>query len=145
MPCDTGSDPQVLKKEFSEKKLPVDLSVVKDGWNDKRIGTKWAPTSHAISVRAKEARQCIRDLAAQMVKNGEEGDIVMVSHGGVLHYFTEDWEDSGVYNGKQIRLDHLRSVRKLVFSFMSYSHLSPAMYCTSSFLTHSLLFHLKPF
>lgn len=35
VPCDTGSDPDVLKKEFEEKKLPVDLSLVKEGWNSK--------------------------------------------------------------------------------------------------------------
>lgn len=35
VPCDTGSDPDFLKKEFEEKKLPVDLSLVKEGWNTK--------------------------------------------------------------------------------------------------------------
>lgn len=99
VPCDTGSNPDVLRKEIDEKKLPVDLSLVKDGWNDKSMGTKWAPTSRAISARAKDARIWLRNLAAEMVKNGEEGDVVMVSHGGYLHYFTEDWEDSGVHAG----------------------------------------------
>jgi broad specificity phosphatase PhoE len=33
LPCDTGSDPDVLKAEFDD--LPVDLSLLKEGWNDK--------------------------------------------------------------------------------------------------------------
>lgn len=35
VPCDTGSHPEVLKKEFEEKNLPVDLSLVNEGWNSK--------------------------------------------------------------------------------------------------------------
>jgi hypothetical protein len=35
VPCDTGSDPVVLKKEFVDRGLPVDLSLVHDGWNSK--------------------------------------------------------------------------------------------------------------
>lgn len=41
LPCDTGSDPDALKKEFEEKALPVDLSLVTDGWNSK-VGTSVA-------------------------------------------------------------------------------------------------------
>lgn len=35
VPCDTGSDPEVLRKEIEEKGLPVDLSLIHDGWNSK--------------------------------------------------------------------------------------------------------------
>jgi hypothetical protein len=35
VPCDTGSDPAVLKKEFDGRGAPVDLSLVHDGWNSK--------------------------------------------------------------------------------------------------------------
>lgn len=35
VPCDTGSDPEVLRKEIEEKGLPVDASLVTDGWNVK--------------------------------------------------------------------------------------------------------------
>lgn len=35
VPCDTGSDPAVLKKEFVDRGLPVDLSLVHEGWNSK--------------------------------------------------------------------------------------------------------------
>lgn len=35
LPCDTGSDPAVLQKEFVDRGLPVDISLVHDGWNSK--------------------------------------------------------------------------------------------------------------
>jgi broad specificity phosphatase PhoE len=35
VPCDTGSDPAVLKKEFEECSLSVDLSLLEEGWNIK--------------------------------------------------------------------------------------------------------------
>jgi hypothetical protein len=33
--CDTGSDPSALRKEIEEKGLPVDASLVHEGWNVK--------------------------------------------------------------------------------------------------------------
>ena len=35
VPCDVGSDLEVLRKEVEEKKLPVDLSLVTKDWNIK--------------------------------------------------------------------------------------------------------------
>lgn len=35
--CDTGSDPEVLEREFVEKGLPVDLGLLRDGWNNKFV------------------------------------------------------------------------------------------------------------
>jgi hypothetical protein len=35
VPCDTGSDPDVLRKEMEEKGLPVDSTLVHEGWNNK--------------------------------------------------------------------------------------------------------------
>lgn len=81
VPCDTGSDVAVLKEELKDK--PVDLSRVKEGWNVKT--GKWAPTADAIEKRAREARQWL--------KARPEKEIVVVTHGGFLHYFTEDWAD----------------------------------------------------
>lgn len=37
VPCDTGSDPEVLEREFVEKRLPVDLGLLRDGWNNKFV------------------------------------------------------------------------------------------------------------
>ncbi|KAL1966934.1 hypothetical protein VTN77DRAFT_3678 [Rasamsonia byssochlamydoides] len=89
VPCDTGSDPDALKKEFEERGSPVDLSLVQDGWNSKT--GKWAPTSVALKNRAREARRWL--------KARPEKEIVLVTHGGFLHYFAEDWEDSSLYQG----------------------------------------------
>ena len=88
LPCDTGSDLDVLRKEMQDK--PVDLSLVSEGWNSKR--GKWQPDAAAIENRAREARQWL--------KARPEKEIVLVTHGGFLHYFTEDWSDSGKFQGE---------------------------------------------
>jgi broad specificity phosphatase PhoE len=99
-PCDTGSDVDVLRQEMNAENLPVDLCLVKEGWNTKTPDSKWAPTSEALNRRAAEARRYIRDRVLELQRSGEqEPEIVITSHGGFLHYFTEDWEDSKMYNG----------------------------------------------
>ncbi len=99
--CDTGSDPDKLRKEMREKHIPVDLSLVKSGWNVKTLDNKWAPTPEALTKRAREARMHIRDRVLELQRGGEQDpELVVVTHGGFLHYFTEDWEDSGTYNGE---------------------------------------------
>ncbi|KAH8903119.1 phosphoglycerate mutase-like protein [Coniochaeta sp. PMI_546] len=89
LPCDIGSDPAVLAKDFDSSK--VDLSLVKEGWNDKSHGSPWEPTIKSLEARAKKSRVWLRDLAARS-KDGEEVHIVVVSHGGFIHFFTEDWD-----------------------------------------------------
>lgn len=128
-PCDTGSDPDQLTKEMTDKYLPVDLSLVKEGWNVKKLDTKWAPTSEALIKRAREARVYIRDRILDLQKGGEKSpEVVIVTHGGFLHYFTEDWEDSGAYNGESSEPSsgfissrygsHILSVSVLIFTFL---------------------------
>lgn len=87
LPSDTGSDVAVLRKEMAGK--PVDLSLVPEGWNSK-TGT-WAAEAEALERRAREAR---RWLMAR-----PEREVVLVTHGGFLHYLSEDWSDSGRFNG----------------------------------------------
>jgi len=100
-PCDTGSDIDKLREEMTASHLPVDLSLVKSGWNIKTFDNKWAPSSEALTKRAREARIFIRDKIIELQKEGEEDpEIIVVTHGGLLHYFTEDWEDSGAYHGE---------------------------------------------
>lgn len=53
--------------------------------------SKWAPNTPAIAGRAREARQWL--------KSRPEKAVVVVSHGGFLHYLTEDWQDSTLYQG----------------------------------------------
>lgn len=88
LPCDIGSDPDVLSRDFDSAQ--VDLGLVKEGWNDKSSGTPWAPTIKSLEDRARKARVWLRELG----EGGDNGDshIVVVSHGGYLHFFTEDWD-----------------------------------------------------
>ncbi|KAE8554310.1 hypothetical protein EYB25_002849 [Talaromyces marneffei] len=84
--CDTGSDVADLKREFSEYLLAsgtpvVDFSLVPEDWT-KKIG-KWAPSSDALINRACAARRWLRQRP--------EKEIVVICHGGFLHYFTQDW------------------------------------------------------
>lgn len=51
----------------------------------------YAPTNAALRERARAARRWL--------KARPEKEIVMVTHGGFLHYFTEDWEDHSQYQG----------------------------------------------
>ncbi|EFQ96778.1 phosphoglycerate mutase [Nannizzia gypsea CBS 118893] len=88
VPCDTGSDLSDLKKEVEEKGLPVDLSLVPEDWNDKTT-EKWSANAKSVTARARQARQWL--------KARPEKHIAVVSHGGVLHYFSEDWQDSTLY------------------------------------------------
>lgn len=97
---DTGSNVNILRQLCQQSGWPVDLSLVHEGWNVKS-SEKWAPTYNALAQRAKEARQVIWNSVRALQEQGEESpQIVFVTHGGFLHYFTQDWEDSGVDRGK---------------------------------------------
>ncbi|KAL8681778.1 MAG: hypothetical protein Q9186_002093 [Xanthomendoza sp. 1 TL-2023] len=87
LPCDTGSNLTALKEEFKDKH--VQLSLVPEDW-DSKMG-KWAPQQEAIEARCREARQWL--------KNRDEKEIVVVTHGGLLHYLTEDWTGSVKFQG----------------------------------------------
>lgn len=79
LPCDTGSNVAILKEKFKNK--PVDLSLLSEDWDSKK--GKWAPEQEAIERRCRDARQWL--------KTRDEKAIVLVTHGGLLHYLTEDW------------------------------------------------------
>lgn len=99
-PCDTGSDVEVLRKKCAEEEWPVDLSRLTPDWNVKTPNSRYSPTGHAVKARANAARIQVRDLLKQLVHAGnKDAQIVLVTHGGYLHYFTGDWEDSNKYLG----------------------------------------------
>jgi broad specificity phosphatase PhoE len=50
---------------------------------------RWEPSSKAIEARAREARVWLRGLGREH-KGEEDVNVVVVTHGGFLHYFTED-------------------------------------------------------
>lgn len=95
LPCDTGSDPVKLEAEFGNAGK-VDLELVKDGWNDKK--GKWAPKAKAVEGRAREARLWLREMASK--SEASEVHVAIVTHGGFLHYFTEDWTGCEKFVGK---------------------------------------------
>ena len=99
-PCDTGSDVEVLQQLCDEQKWPVDLSRLASDWNVKSLNGRYSPSGQAVKIRANAARQQIRALLKDLVKVGDtDAQVVLVTHGGYLHYFTEDWEDCDKYFG----------------------------------------------
>ena len=81
VPCDTGSDLEILKKAMEGK--PVDLSHVPDGWNSKK--GEWAASVDMINNRASKFRRWL--------KGRPEKNIIVVTHGGMVTYLTDDWAD----------------------------------------------------
>ncbi|KAK4201124.1 histidine phosphatase superfamily [Triangularia verruculosa] len=90
-PCDVGTEPEKLLSEFSDEKV-VDLGLVKEGWNDKGPGSEYAPEPMKLHERARRAREWFRDLGRGYKGGEEEVNIVAVTHGGFLHFLTEDFE-----------------------------------------------------
>ncbi|RKU49108.1 hypothetical protein DL546_006711 [Coniochaeta pulveracea] len=88
-PCDIGTDAKVLAEQFKDE--PVDFSLVKEGWNKKDRSSPWAPEVSKLEARAKAARVWLRDLASKAESDGDV-HIVVTSHGGYIHFFTNDWD-----------------------------------------------------
>jgi broad specificity phosphatase PhoE len=101
-PLNIGPDPADLRRLCDEAGWKVNLSLVQEGWNDKSQYGRFAPAIVAIKARARDARRAIRERVAEMQKQGEDSpQVVLVSHGGVLPFFTEDWEDCGCLSGEK--------------------------------------------
>ncbi|KAG6361386.1 hypothetical protein INS49_009613 [Diaporthe citri] len=99
LPCDTGSEPEVLAAEFGAW---ADLSGVPKGWNDKTsAGSPWAPRIEALEGRARIARVWLRDLGRKWKAEGrgDTADIVVTTHGGFLHFLTQDWDGLDLTKG----------------------------------------------
>lgn len=97
LPCDTGSAPEKLAAEFEGQ---ADLGLVQPGWNDKGRNSPWAPDMQKLETRAKKARNYLRELGSQ-VKDGD-AHIIAVTHGGFLHFLTQDWDGMKIEAGKTI-------------------------------------------
>ncbi|KAH8666608.1 histidine phosphatase superfamily [Xylariales sp. PMI_506] len=91
-PCDVGSEPEKLEAEFGGK---VEFSLVKKGWNDKSRESKYSPLPAKLEARARDTRIWLRELAKSA---GDDAHIVLVTHGGILHFLTQDWE--GIEQGR---------------------------------------------
>lgn len=79
--CDVGTDIEILRTEMTGQ--PVDLSHVPDGWNSKT--GQWAPDGQSLKERGRRARHWLRLRP--------EKHVVAVTHGGFLHYLTDNWSD----------------------------------------------------
>jgi broad specificity phosphatase PhoE len=98
--CDTGSDLDVLTAFCKDQDWPVDLSLLTPTWNVKTLSGRYSPHSDAIAHRAKAVRQLLRRRARELASEGDdEVTIVLVAHGGLMHYLTGDWEGADKYPG----------------------------------------------
>lgn len=98
--CDTGSDLRDLQKMVVTNGWSVDLDLVKDGWNIKSLQNRYSPSHDAIKARARDLRARLHLKVRELAEEGcSDISIVLVSHGGFLHYFTDDWEDAARYPG----------------------------------------------
>ncbi len=82
----------MLKEEFKNKS--VDFSFVTEGWNSK-LG-RWGTNSEPIKAGAAETRR--------WVKGREEEVVVVVTHGGFVHFLTEDWGECEKFDGELVRI-----------------------------------------
>lgn len=89
LPCDTGLPVDELRSEFKEQ--PIDFSLVPENWNDKLFGP-FAPQTDFVSRRVEKARR--------FLQRRSEREVVVVTHGSLLHYLTEDWVGSLTGCGK---------------------------------------------
>ncbi|KAI0120488.1 phosphoglycerate mutase-like protein [Hypoxylon sp. NC0597] len=103
LPCDIGSEPSKLKEEFGDL---VDLHLVQEGWNDKSRGSRYYPTPSNLEARSRAVRLWLRDLVS---KAGDDAQAVLVTHGGILHFLTEDWDGVKLDRGTGWENTELRS------------------------------------
>lgn len=79
----------MLEHEYAGK---VDLSRVKEGWNHKGPEGPWSPAPEKVEARAAVSRRFLRELGQEYEeRTGEDAHIAVVTHGGLLHFATEDW------------------------------------------------------
>ncbi|KAI1826689.1 phosphoglycerate mutase-like protein [Xylaria intraflava] len=91
-PCDIGSDVEKLEKEFGDL---ADLRLITDDWNNKTPDSKYYPEPQKLEARARDVRLWLQNLVKDA---GDDTQVVLVTHGGILHFITEDW--SGINPGR---------------------------------------------
>lgn len=105
-PCDVGSEPVVLRAEFGSLREDGQHAWLDDGelvrgWNDKvAAASPWAPLPERLEARALGARRWLRRMGREAEKEGlQDVEIVVVTHGGFLHFLTQDWDGMDVARG----------------------------------------------
>lgn len=76
----------------------MDLSHIPDDWNSK--AGEWGSTDDVVTKRAAKVRQWL--------KARPEKNIVVVTHGGLVHYLTQDWTGDGKFEG----MSHIKNLKK---------------------------------
>ncbi|KAB8270408.1 hypothetical protein BDV30DRAFT_229047 [Aspergillus minisclerotigenes] len=71
-PCDIGSDPDILRRVVEREKWPVNLSFVKDGWNQKKAGSRYSQSNNSIRARARDARLSLRANSRELISNADD-------------------------------------------------------------------------
>ncbi|KAI0192578.1 phosphoglycerate mutase [Xylaria flabelliformis] len=84
-PSDIGQPPAELEIAFRPF---VDIGLLERDWYQKGQGSKYIPDLALVEARAREARVFLRELAQS---GPDDAHIVVVSHGGFLHFLTEDF------------------------------------------------------
>lgn len=79
-----------LLDEFFDDKV-VDLGLVKEGWNDKGLGSEYVFELRKLFEWVRRVREWFRDLGRDYVGEGEV-NIVVVMYGGFLYFLIEDFE-----------------------------------------------------
>ncbi|PVH93781.1 phosphoglycerate mutase-like protein [Periconia macrospinosa] len=81
LPCDTGSEHPVLKKEF----LNLDLDSLSEGWQVKE--GKYAADDDSVTLRAGRVRKKLEQLNSAL-RGNERRDIVVVTHGVFMKFLS---------------------------------------------------------
>jgi broad specificity phosphatase PhoE len=85
LPCDTGSENQILEKEFGN----LDLGKLTEDWRSK--SGLYAEDDEAVGERAKKARESLVQICASLEGEGaEKRDIVVVTHGVFMKFLAGD-------------------------------------------------------
>jgi broad specificity phosphatase PhoE len=104
-PCDVGTGLPILSSFLYSQHPPwpvnVSLLAQDPSWNKKSFHSRYSPHSDAIKARARATRLFLRDTIAEIMAKEDRDDVqvVLVSHGGFLHYFSEDWESAATRPG----------------------------------------------
>jgi broad specificity phosphatase PhoE len=102
-PCDTGSPLDTLRNEFPQIQFPEEL--FPDSWPRQansipvKENTVYEDTPGALSLRADQIRR--------YVKNLDDTEIILVTHGGFTHFLLDDWAgDPGSSRSYGTQLDN---------------------------------------
>ncbi|KAF2180857.1 hypothetical protein K469DRAFT_590724, partial [Zopfia rhizophila CBS 207.26] len=85
LPCDTGSERHVLKKEF----LNLGLESLSESWQVK-VG-QYAADDDSVTLRAGRKRKKLEQLNAAL-RGNERRDIVVVTHGVFMKFLSGEWD-----------------------------------------------------